>query len=114
MDRNPADIRIVILTNKKEIDYQHPVEFIDGSLSMLRNFDKYFEQRGISTTVVDEAEWQRVSSLFKIPKSALPKISKKAHEIVYSEAQVGDVVQMIYPSFNSGLLDGSYRLVVSE
>lgn len=112
LDRFTADKIIVVFSSSKEIEYHKQVEFIDGSALLMRNFDDLFTKRGISIRVVGKDEWQHISNLYKIPISALPKIIKKAHEIVYSEAEVGDVVELIYPSFNSGLLDGAYRLVV--
>jgi DNA-directed RNA polymerase subunit H (RpoH/RPB5) len=103
---------VVILTTGKNIASDRDVEFINGSFSMIRDFDQMFTNRGITVRVVPKDEYDHVANLMKIQLTALPRISITAQEIVYSNAVIGDVIEIIYPSINAGLRDGGYRLVV--
>lgn len=118
VNNHKANKYIIILPTKKIVkidDVTKNVEFINGSLSMISDFEMFKEKLGLSVRVLDEEETQHYMNLYKIPhKSCLPKIGTDSNEIIYSTGIPGDVVELVYPSYSTGALSGSLNLIIKS
>jgi len=79
---------------------------------MLRDYPAFFAAQGIKIRKVEQSELDHFMNLYKIPNvRSLPKIDITSHECVYSTAEIGDVLEIKYPSLAAGGIAGTLRLV---
>lgn len=116
INQNPADRYIVILQDKKSVkidDLTKNVEFIVGTESMIADVTEGDRLRGIQYRILSKDEVEQFASVWKIPSLlSLPKIPKSSASMVYSRAEVGDVIEMTYPSYATSGRSGDIRLVI--
>jgi len=110
-----ADKYILIFSLIKKISldlHDQDIEFIDGTKYMLRDYPAFFAAQRLEIRKVEQDELDHFMNLYKIPSvRSLPKIDITSHECVYSNLEIGDVVEIKSPSLAAGGIAGTLRLV---
>lgn len=116
INSNFSDVYYIITTTNKIITIDDPnkeVYFIDGKEAMLRNFNKYFENKGIEIKLLNNEEVDYIKDfLFISDLNSLPKIKMNCQECIYSKAKPGDVMEIKSVSATTSGLTSCLRLVI--
>jgi DNA-directed RNA polymerase subunit H (RpoH/RPB5) len=117
IDTNDADHYIFILPTRKSFkvdDATKSVEFIIGDESMIAEVPEGFRVQGISHRILGADELDTLGKTFFIGDlETLPKILTSDPGIIYSTAQVGDVVEAVYPTQATSFQTGSLYYVIN-
>jgi len=108
-----ADEYYVITDVKKNIKVDERVNLIDGSKHCIKNLTKTYEKRNYHFKILsDEEKKTYIDKLFLHSKNIFPGILIDDSMIVWSQAKLGDLVEITYPTLTSAGMTGTIREVI--
>lgn len=88
------------------------ITFLNGSECLIRNFTKTMKVKQYKMKILTDQEWENYKKrLTLINKKQLPTIYDIDMKIIWSQAKIGDVVDITYPTYTAGGFSGGLRHV---
>lgn len=113
---NLQEDEIYIITDvKKKIKITKDVKLIDGSKCCIKNLSKSYNKKGYKYRILTNEEKEHYKKvLFLHNDNIFPGILENDPMVIWSNAKVGDLIEITYPTLTAGGYTGCIREVRSE